>query len=84
MAEENVSHVKEKRWAPAGVRGSPTPSIVKNVERRWQPILVNLDEMASQEVKNILKRKLPKTRKILSSGCIHFITTKGGRMLNTP
>ena len=47
---------KERSEAPAGERGSPTPSTAENVERKLQHIWVNLDEMATAETKSILKR----------------------------
>ena len=47
---------KERRGAPAGERGSPTPSTAKSVEKKLQHILVNLDEMATAEGRSILKR----------------------------
>ena len=55
MAEMIVFPAKERRGAPAGERGSPTPSPAKSVEKMWQHILVKQDEMATQEERSILK-----------------------------
>ena len=76
MDELIVFLAKERRVGPAGERGSPTPSPARSVERRWQHILVNLDEMDTQEEKNIWKRNSQKMRTILSFGFTHNITTK--------
>ena len=80
VAELIVFLVKEGRVAPAGERGSPTLCSVWSVEKNWQPILVNLVEMLSAEAKSILKSTMPKMRKILSSGYILCIITRGERM----
>ena len=67
MDELFVFLAKERSEAPAGERGSPTPSAAENVERKLQHIWVNLDEMATAETKSILKKNLQKMRTILSS-----------------
>ena len=83
VAAQIVFLAKEREVGCAGERGSPTPSTAWSVERRSQHILENLDEMDTREEKSILKRKLPKTRTILSFGCTLSITIKVERMLNT-
>ena len=83
MAEMTVSPAKERRGAPAGERGLPTPSPAKSVERRWLHILVKQDEIATQEEKSILKSFLQKMRTILSFGCTQNITTKGEMLITT-
>ena len=80
MAELIVFLAKEGRVAPAGERGSPTHCSVWSVGKRWQPILVNLVEMLSPEAKNTPKSTMPKMMKILSSGYMLYITTRGERM----
>ena len=79
-----VFRAKERRGAPAGERGSPTPSTAKSVEKKLQHILVNLDEMATAEGRSILKRNSQKMRTILSFGCTLFTTIKDERMSITP
>ena len=78
VAELIVFLVKEERVAVAGGKVSPTPCSVLSVEKRWQHILENLDEMDTQEERSILKRNLPKMRIIQSSGCTLCTTTRGG------
>ena len=84
MDELIVFLAKERKVAPAGERELHTPLPARSVEKRWQHTLENLDEMDTQEEKNILKRNLQKMRTILSFGCMLFIITKGERMSTSP
>ena len=83
VAAQTVFLAKEREVGCVGGRGSPTPSTARSVEKRLQLTLENLDEMVFQEERSILKRRLQKTRTILSFGCTLSTTIKVERMSAT-